>query len=84
LKKAKNHTCIDCLHCKVSAKSTANNRLCYCAKEGKEVRPQEPFWLEKKVCGEFDSMGARITTQSRTSRAPLLKGVGFLGGLLHR
>jgi hypothetical protein len=79
--KARNKTCLDCLHCKVSAKSTANNRLCYCAKEGKETRPEKPFWVEKKVCGEFESMGARITTPPRAFRRPLLKGAGFLGGL---
>jgi hypothetical protein len=82
MKKTKNHTCIDCLHCKVSAKSTANKRLCFCAKEGKEVRLLEPFWSEKKVCGAFDSMGARITP--RVPRAPLLKGVDFLSGLSRR
>jgi hypothetical protein len=82
--KARNKTCLNCLHCKVSAKSTAHVRLCYCAKEGKEVRPQEPFWSEKKVCGEFDSMGACITTPPRASRRPLLKGVDFLGkGIIH-
>jgi hypothetical protein len=72
-------TCLDCLHCKVSAKSTANNRLCYCAKEGKEVQHQELFWSERKVCGEFDSMGPCITMPPHTPRAPLLKGAGFLG-----
>jgi hypothetical protein len=81
MKKTKNKTCIDCLHCKVSAKSTANNRLCYCAKERKETQPQDPFWSERKVCGEFSSMGKRITTSPR--RAPLLKGADFLGGLAH-
>jgi hypothetical protein len=51
-------------------------RLCYCAKEGKEAQYREPFWLEKKVCGEFESMGKRI--MPRISRKPLLKGVDFL------
>ena len=82
MKKTKDKTCIDCLHCKVSAQSTANNRLCYCAKEGKEVRPQEPYWSEKKVCGEFENMGSRITP--RAPRRPLLKGADFLGGLTRR
>jgi hypothetical protein len=79
--RTRNKTCLDCLHCKVSAKSTATNRLCYCAKERKEVRPQ-PFWLEKKVCGEFYNMGSRITL--RAPRKPLLKGADFLGGLSRR
>jgi hypothetical protein len=82
--KAKNKTCIDCLHCKVSVKSTYNNRLCYCAKGEKEERYQEAFWSEKKVCGEFVSMGSRITILPRASRRPLLKGVVFLGGLSRR
>jgi hypothetical protein len=66
----------------VSAKSTANNRLCYCAKGGKEAQHREPFWLEKQVCGEFYSMGSRITPH--VSRKPLLKGVDFLSGLSRR
>jgi hypothetical protein len=74
LAKGKNKTCIDCLYCKVSSKSTVNNRLCYCAKEGKEAQHWEPFWSEKKVCGEFYSMGSRITL--RVPRKPLLKGAG--------
>jgi hypothetical protein len=79
LKEVKKETCLDCLHCKVSAKSTVNNRLCYCAKEGKKTRLQEPFWSERKVCGEFDSMGLHITPHA--FRRPLLKGVDFLNGL---
>jgi hypothetical protein len=82
LAKTENKTCVDCLHCKVSAKSTADNRLCYCAKEGKPVRFRESYWLEKKVCGAFVNMGSRIAL--RTRRAPLLKGAVFLGGLSRR
>jgi hypothetical protein len=82
MSEAKKKTCIDCLHCKVSAKSTVNVRLCYCAKEGKEKQYREPFWSEKKVCGEFDNMGSRITL--RVPRRPLLKDADFLGGLSHR
>jgi hypothetical protein len=80
--KTRKKTCIDCLHCKVSAKSTANKRLCYCAKEEKKLRPLEPFWSEKKVCGKFDNMDERITTPPR--RTPLLKGADFLSGLSRR
>jgi hypothetical protein len=82
--KTKKQSCIDCLHCKVSAKSTANVRLCYCAVSKNRERHREPFWLEKKVCGEFDSMDSRIITPSRVSRAPLLEGADFLGGLSRR
>jgi hypothetical protein len=80
--KAKNKTCLDCLHCKVSAKSTANVRLCYCAKEGTEAQHRDPFWSEKQVCGEFYNMGSRITL--RAPRKPLLKGADFLSGLSRR
>jgi hypothetical protein len=48
----------------------------------REARHRELFWLEKKVCGEFDSMGARITPHS--GRRPLLEGVDFLSGLPRR
>ena len=84
MKKTKDKTCIDCLYCKVSVKSTDKNRLCYCAKEGKETQPQEPYWSERKVCGEFENMGARIIPLPRTPRRPLLKGADFLGGLTRR
>jgi hypothetical protein len=56
MKKTKNHICIDCLSCKVSAKSTANNRLCYCAKDEKRKRHKEPYWFTKKVCDDFEGM----------------------------
>jgi hypothetical protein len=80
MSEAEKETCLDCLHRKVSAESTDNNRLCYCAKEGKEARLRESFWLEKKVCGKFDSMGPRIAP--RVPRRPLLKGADFLSGPL--
>jgi hypothetical protein len=57
MKQTKNHTCLDCLYCKVSAKSTVNRRLCFCAKGKKEARHREPFWLAKKLCEEFENMG---------------------------
>jgi hypothetical protein len=77
MKETKKETCLDCLHCKVSAKSTEKRRLCFCIMAKKEVRHREPFWLAKKVCGEFESM---ITP----SRKPLLKGVDFLSGHRYR
>jgi hypothetical protein len=73
----KKETCLDCLHCKVSAKSTEKQRLCFCAMAEKEARHREPFWLAKKVCGEFESM---VTP----ARKPLLKGVDFFSGFHHR
>jgi hypothetical protein len=54
--KARNRRCLDCLHCKVSAKSTVNVRLCYCGKAEKAKNHKEFFWLVKKVCNAFESM----------------------------
>jgi hypothetical protein len=51
-------TCGDCLHCKVCAMSTKNNRLCFCAKTKKKERHEEYFWLVKKVCKKFEDMTA--------------------------
>jgi hypothetical protein len=80
--KARNKTCIDCLHCKVSTKSTVNNRLCFCSMSQNREQHKELYWSEKKVCGEFSSMGTLITP--RVPRVPLLKGADFLGGLSRR
>jgi len=33
-------TCFDCLHCKVSAKSTEKFRLCFCAETKKKAKLQ--------------------------------------------
>ena len=52
----KNKTCIDCLHCKVSVKSTANNRLCFCGMAENAKNHKEFYWLTKKVCGAFVDM----------------------------
>jgi hypothetical protein len=56
MKKIKSKTCLNCLHCKVSAKSTANNRLCYCGIADKVKKHKEFYWLTKKVCNAFNSM----------------------------
>ncbi|MDR0442551.1 MAG: hypothetical protein LBH44_03995 [Treponema sp.] len=48
--------CTDCLHCKVSAKSTENNRLCYCSENKIKKTKPEFYWLNKKPCDEFESM----------------------------
>jgi len=52
----KNKTCLDCLYCKVSAKSTAKCRLCFCEKTSEKERHKEPFWLAKKPCDDFENM----------------------------
>ena len=53
-------TCIDCLNCKVSAKSTENQRVCFCAEKKKKTLHKESYWLAKKTCDEFEDMGARV------------------------
>jgi hypothetical protein len=57
MKETKKQICLDCLYCKVSAKSTVNNRLCFCSKNEKQQRHKEPYWLVKKVCQDFEDMG---------------------------
>jgi hypothetical protein len=54
--KAKKQTCLDCLYCKVSAKSTANNRLCFCGMAENTKNHKEFYWLTKKVCSAFVDM----------------------------
>ena len=49
-------TCCDCLNCKVSAKSTDNCRLCYCAETKKKIPRKESYWLVKLVCKKFEDM----------------------------
>jgi hypothetical protein len=51
-------TCADCLNCKVSAKSTDNCRLCYCAETKKKIPRKESYWLVRKICVEFEDMSA--------------------------
>jgi len=51
-------TCFDCLYCKVSAKSTKNRRLCFCAETEKKKRHKEPYWVKKSVCKNFEDMTA--------------------------
>jgi len=57
MKTKKVKTCFDCLHCKVSAKSTEMKKLFYCAKTKKKCLHKEPYWLKKPVCKKFSDMG---------------------------
>jgi len=60
-------TCLDCLHCKVSANSINNGRLCFCAVSKKQLRYQEIYWQQKKkLCKKFDDM-------TELDRRPLLR-----------
>jgi len=62
-------TCIDCLHCKVSAAKTKKGRLCFCALSKNQLRYQEVYWLtKKKLCKKFNDM-----TIIEPKRRPLLK-----------
>jgi hypothetical protein len=56
LKKINRRTCIDCLYCKVSVKSTADKRLCYCGMEETVKTHKEVYWFTKKVCNAFENM----------------------------
>jgi hypothetical protein len=81
VKDAKKETCLDCLHCKVSAKSTEKQRLCFCEMAENAKNHKEIYWFGKELCNAFESMGMNITTPPKASRRPLLKGLDFLAGL---
>ena len=50
--------CVDCLHCKVSAASTRNWRVCFCSEQKVKTYDSEFFWLSKSVCRKFEDMTA--------------------------
>jgi hypothetical protein len=52
-------TCIDCLHCKISAESFDNCRACFCAAKSKKVTHIEDYWQKKPVCNKFHNMTER-------------------------
>jgi hypothetical protein len=52
----KKKSCFDCLHCKVSVKSTKNCKLFFCSESVKKQNHKEPYWEKKKVCGNFFDM----------------------------
>ena len=54
----KKKNCGDCLHCKVSAASSRNCRLCFCSKDRQKLYDIETYWLLKKVCKKFEDMSA--------------------------
>jgi hypothetical protein len=51
-------TCFDCFHCKVSAKSTEKNLLCFCSETKKKKPYKETYWASKTVCGKFEDVSA--------------------------
>ena len=50
--------CTDCLHCKVSVKSTEKCRLCFCSEIGRVAVLNEFYWLNRTVCYKFEDMTA--------------------------
>jgi hypothetical protein len=54
---SKGKNCLDCLHCKVSAKSKIV-RLCFCAKTKTKENHREIYWHLKPVCRKFEDMTA--------------------------
>jgi hypothetical protein len=70
--------CTDCLHCKVSAKSTDNCRLCFCSLAEVRENRHETYWLTKPVCRKFDDMTDNVTAMIiipavALKRRPLLR-----------
>jgi hypothetical protein len=61
-------TCLDCLHCKVSAKSKKTCRMCYCSETKKKERHRITHWQKKKVCKKFSDMSV-----DEIKRQPILK-----------
>jgi hypothetical protein len=57
MRKVNTKCCVDCLHCKVSAKSTDKVRLCFCDETANRKLHREMFWLSKVPCRKFDDMG---------------------------
>ena len=56
MKNNKIPTCVDCLHCKVSAISMEQERLCFCSFSKKQKLHKETYWTDKKVCEKFNDM----------------------------
>jgi hypothetical protein len=84
LKNTKKGNCLDCLYCKVSAKSTENLQLCYCGMAENAQNRQEPYWAGRKVCSAFENMAERSASPPKAPRKLLLKNTGFLSGLSRR
>jgi hypothetical protein len=66
----KQKTCLDCLYCKVSAKSTANCRLCFCSETKSKERHKDAYWLAKNLCRKFEDMSEKV---SKTVLFPINK-----------
>ncbi|MDR0288027.1 MAG: hypothetical protein LBI03_10040 [Clostridiales bacterium] len=75
--------CVDCLHCKVSAKSVPDFRLCYCSQKKNKTTYKEIYWLKKTACGKFVNMSENsnlltvLQTSKGNDRKLLLKGKAY-------
>jgi len=71
-------TCLDCLHCKVSANSTEDCRLCFCSLSKLKERHKEKYWYKKTPCKKFFDMTEGTTliffhTSTTTNNLPLIR-----------
>jgi len=69
-------TCLDCLHCKVSALSFENCRVCFCEMSEKQKEHKEIFWYNKTPCEAFFDMTENTLLVIKTTtnrRLPLLR-----------
>lgn len=55
-KRAKRKTCVDCLHCKVCAKSIFNGTECFCEVKRTKKNCKVTYWQKRDVCKKFDDM----------------------------
>ena len=77
MKTKEKKTCVDCLYCKVSKKTTEKRRLCFCSQAQKMGRHNENYWVAKKPCDEFDDMTENpvvlVLPVATMKRRPLLR-----------
>jgi hypothetical protein len=74
----KKKSCFDCLHCKISASSSRNGRLCFCAAARVREDDLDKFWLKKPLCVKFEDMTEYTTSMViiptiAVNRSPLLR-----------
>jgi hypothetical protein len=77
--KNENKTCLDCLNCKVSVKSTEKRRMCFCTETKNRMIHTDLYWINRKLCDEFEDMTEKTTaliinpTVTNNKREPILK-----------
>ena len=65
--------CFDCLHCKISKKSSEQNRLCFCAKTKAKENHRDGYWLARSVCKKFEAMDDPTFTEAVIPKKVLSK-----------